>query len=168
MNEALFVGRNVQDKVRATPYRLIINLHQMIQALHLVILRSVVEPAWTDAHIHFSRMPHRFALDVSHSPVGFLHPTTLVATPSRIRSIPPDDAVRLQFADECRGVSPIVIARLNLTLLAQATIVTVPTVCSIFPNLEDRAILGKQLAQLTSVIVDVIRRAITQIMTVPR
>ena len=119
----------------------------------------MIEPSWTDAGVALAGTP---GIAIGMSRLQFL---VSGITGSTIRE---DDRTRLQVINDAPSLGIVIIgATVYLTFLAGATIPAITAIGSVKPHLKHLTILRHQFLQLTIVIVDILRRAITRLMTVP-
>ena len=176
--------REVQQKRGIAAHGLVIRVHQLGQALHVGVLRLVIEPARADAGVRFAGAPdvtvlhpvvqHRvigLALGGHRAPVGFAHVAGFGAHPAEVgavRVVTPDHTIGLQHADQLVGLGPIVIGLLDPARLVGAAVPAVAAVGSVEPDLEDVAVAQQQFAQLVAEVRDVLRPAVLRVVAVPR
>ena len=177
--------REIEQQRRIASHRLVIGVHQFRQALYMIVLGLMIEPAGTDAGIGFAGTPHVAILHtiVQHlircwssawhqAPVGFAHIASFSSYPAQVgtvAAIVPDKRMGLQFANQSEGLCPTVIGlAVDATRLVGTAIPSVASIGAIKPHFEDIAILGEQFAQLIAEIGDIFGRTILGMVSVPR
>ena len=184
MNTSVRGDREVQQERGIAAHGLVIRVHQLGQALHVGVFRLVVEPARTDAGVRLAGAPDVTVLHavVEHgvaglafaghgAPVGLTDISGFGAHPAEIgpvRIVAPDDAVRLQFADQAIGLRPIVVILIDPARLIRTAVPAVTAIGSVEPDLEDVAVVRQQFPQLVTEIRNVLGPPVLRIIAVPR
>ena len=149
------------------------------------VLRLVVEPARPDAGVRLAGAPdfavlraevQQFvagaALGRHQVPVGLADVTGFGAHPPEVgavRIVAPDDAVRLQLADERVGRGPVVVGTVvDAARLVGSAVPAVATIGPVEPNLEDVAIVRHEFPQLIAEVGDVFLPPVLRMVAVPR
>ncbi len=128
-DEAAPVGRDVEEQVRAAPHRAVVDLHQLRDALHLLVLLRVVEPPGPDRDVHLGRhvvggvdpAPRQVpgvpriarvgGRSVEAVPGGLECDPLLVADPADVGpGVAEHHRARPQLAHDAPGVRPVVVA----------------------------------------------------------
>ena len=148
----------VEQQRRVASHRLVVGVHQLREALHVGILRRMVEPSRTDAGVRLARHPHlavlgavvqqrprQGALARQQAPVCLTHVAGFGAYPAEVATlaarIAPDDGVRLQFADHAERLVPSVVVLGDAALLVRSAVPAITTIGAVEPHLEDVAVL---------------------------
>ena len=184
MDAAVRGHREVQQERGIAPHGLVIGVHQLGQALHVGVLRLVVEPARADAGVRLAGAPDvavlhavvqhgvtGLALGGHRAPVGFAHVARFGAHPAEVgavRVVAPDHAIGLELADELVRLGPLVVGLLDPARLVRAAVPAVTAVGSVEPDLEDVSVIREQFPKLVAEIRDVLRPAVLGVITVPR
>src|SRR5216110_7087 len=158
----------------------------MLRRLDLTVLMLAIEPPRPDRHIalgghpvrartvaaikaRFVSAPRRKVFAVLRRPARLARDATLVADPADVRPrVAEQHRVRLEIANDLPRVGPVVVrAIVDLTPLVRAAVIAVATVRAVEEDLEHRAVLGQQLAQLIAVVDEVFRRAVVLVIAIP-
>ena len=146
----------------------------------------MVEPPGTDRDVDFRRHPvGAVGTSGRHARVGRMAgveagqrdgvPRRLerdpffIAHPAHVGPcIAEHDGAWLQLANQLPRVLPVVVRRtVDPAALARPSVVAIPAVGAVEPHLEERPVLGEQLAQLAAVIVDVGRASVVGVVAIP-
>ena len=103
-------------------------------------------------------------------PARIARNSAFVSHPANVGTdIAEDHGFGLKFADQRPGIRPVVVGPLiDGAFFARTTVKTVATVRAIVPDFENRSVVGQKLCQLPPVDIDISRRAIGSIVTIPR
>ena len=187
MDETLLVDGEIQQERAVVAHGAIVEVNQVVDALHAVVLPLVVEPARAYRRVALRGHPRVAVLmtilqflvalvawidllGTQEGPVGGVGIAPFVAHPAASRSaIAEDDGLRLQFVDRLPRPREIIIgAAVYLSRFLGTAIPAVATIGSVEPHLEHLAILRQQFAQLGIKVFHVERRAVESLMAVPR
>ena len=153
----------VEQQRGVAAHRFIIGIHQLRQTLHVLVLRLVIEPTWSDAGVRLTRTPHvavlytimqhvprGVALAGHQTPVRLADIASLGTHPAQVTAVAavvPNDGVGLQLTNHAERLGPPIVGfTVNLARLVGTAIPTVATVGPVEPHLEDVAVLRQQFA----------------------
>ena len=187
MDEALLVDGEIQQERAVVAHGAIVEVNQVVDALHAVVFPFVVEPARAYRRVALRGHPRVAVLmavlqflvaliagidllGTQERPVGGVGIAPFVAHPAAPGSaIAEDDGLRLQFVDGLPRPREIIIgAAVYLPRFLGTAVPAVATIGSVEPHLEHLAILREQFAQLGIEVFHVERRAVESLMAVPR
>ncbi len=184
VEEALARGRHVEQQLRVPPHRREPDAGQLSDALHALVLRRVMKPAWADRHVGLRGPPRPAAgggsavlergddrvtrrprigdgRRVDGGPIRVARRSGLVAAPAHVGTgVGEHHRVGLEPAHEAEDAGPIVHLPAPIGPL---------TVGPVEPHFGDGAVAREQLRQLVAVEVVVARRvAVHRRVAVPR
>ncbi len=167
VDETVAVHGEVEQEGGVVAHAAVVEVHELLRRLHLVVLLGVIEPSWAYRHVALRRRPlvavgmailqfgilgiARVDLSLAQErPVGLAGETLLVAHPSASgTAVAEDHGLRLQAVEhgEDTWVVVIVFAVYGAPVLGSA-IVAVATVGTVEPHLKHLAVVGHEVAQL--------------------
>ena len=186
MYQSIPVYREIQQQRCIMSHTAIIEINQLFGSLYKAVLFGMIEPTRTDGDIAFGCHPLvaicmtilklvtlvvtgiYFTL-TEERPVGGTGKTLFVAHPPATgTAVGEDDCLRLYTVQHLVNARIIVvITTVDGTRLLSSAIPSVSTIGSIEPNFEHFTIIGQQITQLSIKIVQIRRRSVIGLMTIP-